>query len=94
MSKNVPIVLGSTLVALCSAMAPLAAQVAKANGYSSSDYRAVIAELKKKQITGEAILPFYEKRLHDIEKIIVAKNLATLPGRPAIIRLATPAETG
>jgi uncharacterized protein (DUF885 family) len=74
-------------------MAPLAAQVAKANGYSSSDYRAVIAELKKKQITGEAILPFYEKRLHDIEKIIVAKNLVTMPGRPAIIRLATPAET-
>src|SRR6202142_4476472 len=74
-------------------MAPLAAQVAKANGYASSDYRAVIAELKKKQITGEAILPFYENRLHEIEKIIVAKNLVTLPGRPAIIRLATPAET-
>ena len=49
--------------------------------------------MKKKQITGEAILPFYEKRLHDIEKIIVARNLVTLPGRPAIIRLATPAET-
>lgn len=74
-------------------MAPLAARVAKANGYSSNDYRAVIAELKKKQITGEAILPFYENRLHEIEKIIVAKNLVTLPGRPAIIRLATPAET-
>jgi uncharacterized protein (DUF885 family) len=74
-------------------MVPLAAQVAKANGYASSDYRAVIAELKKKQITGEAILPFYENRLHEIEKIIVAKNLVTLPGRPAIIRLATPAET-
>jgi uncharacterized protein (DUF885 family) len=74
-------------------MAPLAARVAKANGYSSSDYRAVIAELKKKQITGEAILPFFENRLHQIEKIIVAKNLVTLPGRPAIIRLATPAET-
>jgi uncharacterized protein (DUF885 family) len=74
-------------------MAPLAAQVAKANGYASGDYRAVIAELKKKQITGEAILPFYETRLHDIEKIIIAKNLVTLPGRPAIIRLATPAET-
>jgi len=74
-------------------MAPLAARVAKANGYSSSDYRAVIAELKKKQITGEAILPFFETRLHEIEKIIVAKNLVTLPGRPAIIRLATPAET-
>jgi uncharacterized protein (DUF885 family) len=74
-------------------MAPLAAGIAKANGYPSSDYRAVIAELKKKQITGEAILPFYENRLHEIEKIIVAKNLVTLPDRPAIIRLATPAET-
>jgi uncharacterized protein (DUF885 family) len=74
-------------------MQPLAARVAKANGYASSDYRSVIAELKKKQIVGNAILPFYEKRLHDIEKIIVAKNLVTLPDRPAIIRLATAAET-
>lgn len=74
-------------------MAPLAAQVAKARGYPSSDYRAVIAELKKKQITGEAILPFFENRLHQIEKIIVAKNLVSLPSRPCIIRLATPAET-
>jgi len=74
-------------------MAPLAAKIAKANGYSSGDYRAVIAELKKKQITGSAILPFYENRLHQIEKIIVAKNLVTLPERPAIIRLATAAET-
>ncbi|HXP26884.1 MAG TPA: DUF885 family protein, partial [Steroidobacteraceae bacterium] len=63
-------------------MAPLAAQVAKANGYPSSDYRAVITELKKKQITGEAILPFFENRLHEIEKIIVAQNLVTLPNRP------------
>ncbi|HEY0802741.1 MAG TPA: DUF885 family protein, partial [Steroidobacteraceae bacterium] len=76
-----------------SEMAPLASQIAKANGYPSSDYRAVIRELKKKQVTGEAILPFYENRLHEIEKIIVAKNLVTLPNRPAIIRLATPAET-
>jgi hypothetical protein len=74
-------------------MAPLAAQIAKAHGYPSSDYRAVIAELKRKQITGEAILPFYENRLHEIERTIVAKNLVTLPERPAIIRLATAAET-
>jgi hypothetical protein len=74
-------------------MTPLAAQIAKANGYPSADYRAVIAELKKKQITGAAILPFYENRLHEIEKIIVEKNLVSLPGRPAIIRLATAAET-
>jgi uncharacterized protein (DUF885 family) len=74
-------------------MAPLAAQVAKANGYSATDYRAVITELKKKQLSGAAILPFYEDRLHEIEKLIVAKNLVTLPDRPAIIRLATAAET-
>jgi dipeptidyl aminopeptidase/acylaminoacyl peptidase len=74
-------------------MAPLAAQIARAHGYPSSDYRAVIAELKKQQITGEAILPFYENRLHEIENLIVANNLVTLPSRRAIIRLATPAET-
>jgi Bacterial protein of unknown function (DUF885) len=76
-----------------SEMAPLAAQIAKAHGYPSTDYRSVIAELKKKQIVGEAILPFYENRLHEIEKIIVAKNLVSMPSRPAIIRLATAAET-
>jgi uncharacterized protein (DUF885 family) len=74
-------------------MAPLAVQVAKSHGYPSSDYRAVIRELKKDQITGEAILPFFNNRLHEIETIIVAKNLVTLPSRPAIIRLATAAET-
>jgi hypothetical protein len=74
-------------------MATLAARIAKANGYPSSDYRAVIAELKKKQLTGEAILPFYKNRLHEIEQIIVSKSLVTLPTRPAIIRLATAAET-
>jgi uncharacterized protein (DUF885 family) len=74
-------------------MAPLAAQIARANGYPSSDYRAVIEELKKKQITGEAILPFYNNRLHEIERIIAANDLVSLPDRPAIIRLATAAET-
>jgi len=74
-------------------MAPLAAQIAKADNYPAGDYRSVVAYLKKQQITGEAILPFYEKRLHEIERIIVAQNLVTLPTRPAIIRLATAAET-
>jgi uncharacterized protein (DUF885 family) len=74
-------------------MGRLATKIATANGYPASDYRAVIAELKKKQITGDAILPFYQRRLHEIEQIIAAKNLVTLPGRPAIIRLATAAET-
>jgi uncharacterized protein (DUF885 family) len=58
-----------------------------------SDYRDVIHELKKTQITGDAILPFYKARLKAIEDIVVAKNIVTLPTRPAIIRLATAAET-
>jgi Bacterial protein of unknown function (DUF885) len=74
-------------------MAPLAAQIAKANGFPSNDYRAVIAKLKEKQITGPSILPFFEQRLHAIEAIIAANNLVTLPNRPAIIRVASDAET-
>ena len=74
-------------------MATLATEIAKEKGYKSSDYRDVIRELKKDQINGEAILPFYENRLHEIEKIIVAQQLVTLPERPAIIRLGTPAES-
>ncbi len=74
-------------------MTPLAAQVARTHGYSSADYRAVIAELKKKQITGDAILPFFTERLHAIERTITARDLVTLPSRPAIIRLASAAET-
>jgi len=75
------------------AMAPLAMQVAQSNGFPSSDYRAVIVELKKRQITGAAIVPFYEKRLHEIEQIITTNGLVTLPNRPMIIRLASAAET-
>jgi Bacterial protein of unknown function (DUF885) len=74
-------------------MAPLAAQIAKAHGWPSNDYRDVIRELKKQQITGDAILPFYQARLKAIEDIVLKQKLVTLPTRPAIIRLATAAET-
>lgn len=74
-------------------MVPLAAAIAKEHGWQSADYRDVIRELKKTQIEGEAILPFYEKRLHEIEGIIRTQHLVTLPDRPAIIRLGTPAES-
>ena len=73
-------------------MAPLAATIAKTHGYPP--VTAVIRELKKNQITGEErSCPFFEQRLHQIEQIIVAQNLVTLPARPAIIRLASAAET-
>ncbi len=76
-----------------SEMAPLAEQIAKAHGWPSSDYRDVIRQLKKDQILGEAILPFYQNRLKAIEGILAAQDIVTLPNRPAIIRIATAAET-
>jgi uncharacterized protein (DUF885 family) len=74
-------------------MKPIAAQIAKERHLPSSDYRDVIHELKKQQLVGEAILPFYQERLKQIEKIIVEKQIVTLPDRPARIRIATAAET-
>jgi hypothetical protein len=73
-------------------MQTLAVQVAKEHGWPDTDYHAVIKRLKQDQLTGEAILPFYEQRLKQIEQIIVKENIATLPQRPARIRLGTPAE--
>jgi uncharacterized protein (DUF885 family) len=74
-------------------MKPIAAQIAEEKHLASSDYRDVIRELKKKQLVGDAILPFYEERLKQIEKIIVDKQILTLPDRPARIRIASAAET-
>ncbi len=74
-------------------MKPIAEQIAKERHLPSSDYRDVIRELKKQQLVGDAILPFYQERLKQIEKIIVDKQIVTLPDRPARIRLATAAET-
>jgi len=74
-------------------MKPIAAQIAKDRKLPSSDYRDVIRELKKQQLVGDAILPFYQERLTQIEKIITEQALVTLPDRPARIRIATAAET-
>jgi uncharacterized protein (DUF885 family) len=74
-------------------MKPIAEQIAKERHLPSSDYRDVIRELKKTQLVGDAILPFYQERLKQIEKIIVEKQIVTLPDRPARIRIATAAET-
>ena len=74
-------------------MKVVAAKIAKQRKLPSSDYRDVIHELKKQQLVGEAILPFYENRLRQIEKIIVDQQIVSLPDRPAKIRIATAAET-
>src|SRR5689334_8831910 len=74
-------------------MKPLAAKIAKERHLPSSDYRDVIRELKKDQVSADRTLPLYKERLSEIESIIRREHLVTLPDRPAIIRLATPAET-
>ena len=74
-------------------MQDVAAQVARDKGLPSSDYRDVIRALKKEQLVGDAILAHYKARLKQIEEIIRDKQILTLPGREARIRIATEAES-
>jgi hypothetical protein len=74
-------------------MQTLAPLVAKQKGLTADDYRDVIRELKKQQIVGAAILPLYQRRMHDLEDIIRREGIVTLPARDARIRLASEAES-
>ena len=74
-------------------MQTLAAKIAKERNLPSSDYREVIKELKKDQLPADRIMPLYHERLGQIEEIIRRERLVTLPERPAVIRLASEAET-
>jgi Bacterial protein of unknown function (DUF885) len=74
-------------------MRTLAPLVAKEKGFSSSDYRDVIRELKQDQIVGDAILPLYQKRMKQLEEIVRREKIVTLPQREARIRLASAAES-
>jgi uncharacterized protein (DUF885 family) len=74
-------------------MKVVAAQVAQQRHLPSPDYRDVIHELKKQQLVGDAILPFFENRLKQIEQIVTDHQIVSLPDRPARIRIATAAET-
>jgi uncharacterized protein (DUF885 family) len=73
-------------------MQKTAHKIAQERGLPSGDYRDVIKELKKAQIPDDQVLDFYKRRLTQIEDIIRAQHLVTLPDRPARIRLGTPAE--
>lgn len=72
------------------ALAPL---VAREKGWAATDYRDVIRALKEKQLAGEAVLPHYRQRIADLERLIAANRLVTLPERPLEARLATEAES-
>lgn len=74
-------------------MQKLATKIAKERHLPSSGYRDVIRLLKKDQLSGDQILPHYQQRLADIEAILRREHLISLPDRPAIISIATAAET-
>jgi hypothetical protein len=73
------------------ALAPL---IAKEKGYDTSDYREIIALLKRDgAIDGDKMLDHYHAILRDIEEIIVREKIISLPERDAGIRIASAAET-
>jgi hypothetical protein len=74
-------------------MQTLAAKVAAQKGWSVKDYREVIRELKKDQLVGDRILPYYRQRIAEIEEIIRRERLVTLPDRPTRMALASAAES-
>jgi hypothetical protein len=73
-------------------MQVVAGVIAARNQLPSSDYRDVIRELKKSSIAPDQLMPYYRERLKDIEGMVRAHDLVTLPSREANIRTATPAE--
>lgn len=75
-------------------MEALAPRIAREQGYETSDYREVIALLKRDgAIDGDKLLDHYHAVLRDIEEIIVREGIVSLPEREAGIRIATEAET-
>ncbi len=73
-------------------MQVVAATIAAQKKMLTTDYRDVLRELKKTSIPPEQLLPWYRERLKDIEGMVRAHDLVTLPAREANIRVATPAE--
>jgi uncharacterized protein (DUF885 family) len=74
-------------------MRTLAKVIAQQEKLSSSDYRDVIRYLKRKTVSPDKLLAFYQERLAQIEKLVADNNIVTLPKRPTTIRLASAAET-
>ena len=74
-------------------METVAALVAKERNLPSTDYRDVIRALRREQLVGEAIVPHYQQRIADLERLIRDNKVVTLPQRSMRIRLASAAES-
>ena len=76
------------------AMQQLAPLVAKDKGLKASDYREVIAALKKTQFTTAQIEPHYRgKVMPELDRLITLHDVVALPQRPMQMRLASAAES-
>jgi hypothetical protein len=73
-------------------MQTLAPLVAKEQGFTDSDYRAVIRELKKSQLKPDEVESYYHGIIDQIQELIRREKIVTLPERPLRMRLASPAE--
>jgi hypothetical protein len=74
-------------------MQTLSSLIAKQRGFGDPDYRAVMKDLKKAQIPADKVLSTYEGVLAKIEDAMRANEVATVPDRKSVIKLATEAET-
>ena len=75
-----------------SAMQLLAQRIAHERGQKSADYRAIIRALKAQPIAQENVEAAYREVSQQIEQIVTREQIVTLPKRPMVMRLATPAE--
>jgi len=76
-----------------SAMQQLAPLVAKAKGLKSTDYIGVIRELKSPQFKDAEVEPHYRKVvMPELDRLIAANRIVSLPQRPMQMRLGTAAE--
>ncbi len=74
-------------------MQVLARLIAEDRGLDSSDYRDVIRELKKEQVSGEQAIALFRLRIEEVEELVRQHDLVALPERDLIIRLASEAES-
>ena len=74
-------------------MQTVAALVAKERNLPSADYRDVIRALRREQLVGDTIVPHYQARIADLERLIRENRVVTLPQRSMRIRLASEAES-
>ncbi|MGY3266584.1 DUF885 domain-containing protein [Lysobacter sp. HA35] len=75
------------------AMQQIAPLVAKEHGWTDTDYIAVIRQLKKTPIADDKIESHYRTVvMPELDRLIAANRVVTLPDRPMQMRVGTPAE--